>query len=60
VKSLKKCEVSALDSIEGDVLFEMSACSDNNSSNDEWIVVTEILGDSVTSRNVILQCHFVE
>jgi hypothetical protein len=60
VKPFKKYGISnTLDGTKDDVLFEENESSDSNNSNKDVIVVVEILGDSVTSRNFILHCHTV-
>ena len=57
----KKCGISnSLDGPEDDTLFEESESSDNISLILGRNVVMRILWDSVTSRNHILPCNFVE
>jgi hypothetical protein len=61
LKSFKKCGIiNFLDGPEDDKLFEESETSDNAAVVLSRTVVMRILGDSVTSRNHILPCHFVE
>jgi hypothetical protein len=60
-KSFKQCGISnSHDGPEADKMFEGSETSDNVSVILIRTVVMRILGDSVTSRNHILPCHFVE
>jgi len=61
LKSSKQFGISnSLDDPEADKLFDESETSDNVSVILNRTVVMRILGDSVTSRNHILPCHFVE
>ena len=61
LKSFKQCGIiNSLDGPETDKLFEESETSDNVSVILSRTVVMRILGDSVTRRNHILPCHFVE
>jgi hypothetical protein len=60
VKSWKKCGISnALNGTEVDVLFEERESSDITILIMSVILVKNILGDSVTSRNFILHCLFL-
>jgi hypothetical protein len=57
-KSFKKCGIS--NSLDGAVDDELFLRKTLTSVIVRRIVATRILGDSVTSRNFILSCHFVE